>query len=56
MRQSKYATYLDDSLALDHIHIASRRHTLGRVDTALRKLGRRRSIQMRVQHYLVAPL
>lgn len=47
---------LEDYLALDHIHISSRRHGLGHVDTALRKLGRRRSIRMRVQHYLVAPL
>lgn len=42
-------------LALDHIHVSSRREGLGHVDTALNQLGLQRRIQMRVQHYLVAP-
>lgn len=43
-------------LALGHIHISSRREGLGHVDAALNKLGTPRKIQMRVQHYMVAPL
>ncbi|QRX84285.1 LysR family transcriptional regulator [Glaciimonas sp. PAMC28666] len=46
---------LDSYLALGHIHISSRREGLGFVDTALSKLGLSRKIQMRVQHYMVAP-
>lgn len=47
---------MEDYLALDHIHISNRRQGAGHVDAALRKHGRRRSIQLRVQHYMVAPL
>ncbi|WP_288107850.1 LysR family transcriptional regulator [Limnobacter sp.] len=43
-------------LGLAHLHISSRRKGLGVVDTELLKLGHKRNIQMRVQHYLVAPL
>lgn len=47
---------MEEYLALGHIHISSRRRGAGHVDTVLKKLGVSRSIQMRVQHYMVAPL
>jgi DNA-binding transcriptional LysR family regulator len=47
---------LDDYLRLGHIHVSSRRQGLGLVDTELNKLGQRRNVLTRVQHYLVAPL
>jgi DNA-binding transcriptional LysR family regulator len=47
---------MDDYLALGHIQISSRRQGSGLVDAELHKLGKRRLMQMRVQHYLVAPL
>lgn len=47
---------LDHYLELGHIHISSRREGLGYVDTVLNKLGKPRKIQMRVQHYMVAPM
>lgn len=47
---------LENYLALGHIHISSRREGLGYVDTVLNKLGKPRKIQMRVQHYMVAPM
>ncbi|UTA46691.1 LysR family transcriptional regulator [Simiduia sp. 21SJ11W-1] len=42
-------------LALSHIHVSSRRSGLGYVDHALNLLGEMRNVQLRVQHYLVAP-
>ncbi|MBN3789572.1 LysR family transcriptional regulator [Burkholderia sp. Ac-20353] len=47
---------MDDYLAMGHIHVSSRRKGSGHVDTELARLGHRRTIQMRVQHYMVAPL
>ncbi|MFC6635165.1 LysR family transcriptional regulator [Microbulbifer taiwanensis] len=47
---------LEQYLQLDHIHVSSRRSGPGLVDIALNKLGRRRNIKLRVQHYRVAPL
>lgn len=47
---------LEQYLQLEHIHVSSRRSGPGLVDIALNKLGRRRSIKLRVQHYRVAPL
>jgi len=47
---------LKNYLALGHIHISSRREGFGHVDAALDKRGKTRNIQMRVQHYMVAPL
>lgn len=47
---------LENYLGLGHIHVSSRREGLGHVDAALNKLGKPRKIQMRVQHYMVAPL
>ncbi|MBP0594422.1 LysR family transcriptional regulator [Paraburkholderia sp. LEh10] len=47
---------MDDYLALGHIQVSSRRQGSGLVDAELHKLGKRRQMQMRVQHYMVAPL
>ncbi|MBB5210797.1 LysR family transcriptional regulator [Microbulbifer hydrolyticus] len=47
---------LDQYLELEHIHVSSRRSGPGLADIALNKLGRRRKIRLRVQHYRVAPL
>jgi len=45
-----------DYLAMGHIHVSSRRVGRGYVDAELTRLGQRRDIQMRIQHYMVAPL
>ena len=45
------ATYL----SISHIHISSRRGGLGNVDLALGKMGKRRHIALRTQHYLATP-
>lgn len=45
----------DAYLALSHIHISSRRGGLGHVDLALGKMGKRRHIALRTQHYLATP-
>lgn len=42
-------------LSLSHIHISSRRGGLGHVDLALGKMGKRRHIALRTQHYLATP-
>ncbi|MFS1526300.1 LysR family transcriptional regulator [Microbulbifer sp. 2304DJ12-6] len=47
---------LEQYLQLEHIHVSSRRTGPGLADIALNKLGRRRTIKLRVQHYRVAPL
>ncbi|MCO1335578.1 LysR family transcriptional regulator [Microbulbifer sp. OS29] len=47
---------LEQYLQLEHIHVSSRRSGPGLEDIALNKLGRRRNIKLRVQHYRVAPL
>jgi DNA-binding transcriptional LysR family regulator len=47
---------MDDYLALGHVQVSSRRQGSGLVDAELHKLGKRRQLQMRVQHYMVAPL
>ena len=46
---------LDTYLSLEHIHISSRRGGLGHVDLTLGKMGRKRSIALRTQHYLSTP-
>lgn len=45
----------DVYLELAHIHISSRRGGLGHVDLALGKIGQRRNIVLRTQHYLATP-
>lgn len=47
---------LEDYLGFGHIHVSSRPQGPGLVDAELNRLGLRRSIKTRVQHYLVAPL
>ena len=42
-------------LQLQHIHISTRRGGLGLVDLALGKMGKKRNIILRTQHYLAAP-
>lgn len=46
---------LPQYLALRHIHVSSRRTGFGHVDHTLNLMGQVRNIQLRVQHYLVAP-
>ncbi len=46
---------IDTYLALSHIHISSRRGGLGHVDLSLGKMGRKRNIVLRTQHYLSTP-
>jgi len=45
------ATYLD----LSHIHVSSRRGGLGQADLALGKMGKKREVGLRTQHYLITP-
>ncbi len=47
---------LADYLALGHVNVSSRREGRGYIDAELTRLGHRRQIRMRVQHYMVAPL
>ena len=47
---------MEDYLAFEHVHVSSRRKGLGQVDAELGKLGLRRSVKIRVQHYMVAPV
>ncbi len=42
-------------LGLQHIHISSRRGGLGHVDLTLGKMGKKRKIALRTQHYLATP-
>lgn len=42
-------------MSISHIHVSSRRGGLGHVDLALGKMGKRRHIALRTQHYLVTP-
>ena len=46
---------LEQYLALEHIHVSSRRQGLGLVDTELNRMGYQRKIRLRLQHYMVAP-
>ena len=45
---------LDEYLGMTHIHISSRRNGLGHVDLALGKMGLKRKVALRSQHYLMA--
>jgi len=42
-------------LALDHIHVSTRRQGVGHVDRALERLGRARNIRLRMMSYMAAP-
>ncbi|MBT4160782.1 MAG: LysR family transcriptional regulator [Gammaproteobacteria bacterium] len=46
---------VDAYLSLQHIHITSRRGGLGHVDLALGKMGKKRDVALRTQHYLSTP-
>lgn len=46
---------LEDYLTLDHVHVSNRRSGGGYIDFALSKLGRKRNIAVRLQHYVAAP-
>lgn len=46
---------LETYLKLEHIHISSRRGGLGHVDLALGKMGKKRNVSLRTQHYLSTP-
>ncbi|MBL6689647.1 MAG: LysR family transcriptional regulator [Pseudomonadales bacterium] len=46
---------LDTYLKLQHIHISSRRGGLGHVDLTLGKMGKKREVVLRTQHYLSTP-
>lgn len=46
---------LETYLKLQHIHISSRRGGLGHVDLTLGKMGKKRDIVLRTQHYLSTP-
>jgi DNA-binding transcriptional LysR family regulator len=46
---------LNTYLSLKHIHISSRRGGLGHVDLTLGKMGRKRQIALRTQHYFATP-
>lgn len=45
---------LESYLSLQHVHISSRVRGAGHVDLALRALGQRRNIAVRLQHYVAA--
>jgi DNA-binding transcriptional LysR family regulator len=46
---------LDRYLSLGHVHVSSRRHGAGPVDHALKALGYKRRVKVRLQNYLSAP-
>jgi len=46
---------MDDYLTLKHIHISSRRKGDGHVDIALKRMGVKRQIQLRVSNHLASP-
>ena len=45
---------LEQYLALEHVHVSSRRQGMGLVDLELNKMGYQRHIRLRLQHYRVA--
>ncbi len=46
---------MDQTLAMGHILVSSRRSGLGHVDMMLNKFGKSRKISLRISHHLVAP-
>jgi DNA-binding transcriptional LysR family regulator len=46
---------LEAYLALEHVHVSTRRRGVGHVDMALEQLGRERRIQLRMKSYMAAP-
>jgi len=52
---AREALTLQRYLALDHIHVSTRRQGVGHVDRALERLGRSRNIRLRMMSYMAAP-
>jgi len=46
---------IDDILAQDHLHVSSRKRGLHLIDVELDKIGYRRKVALRCQHFLIAP-
>ena len=46
---------LDHYLAASHVHVSSRVKGSGHIDLALRSIGRKRNITLRLQHYAALP-
>ena len=46
---------IDDILAQDHLHVSSRKRGLHLIDVELDKIGYRRNVALRCQHFLIAP-
>lgn len=46
---------IDDILAEDHLHVSSRKRGLHLIDVELDKIGYRRNVALRCQHFLIAP-
>lgn len=46
---------MDSYLALQHVHVSSRRQGAGHIDLHLEQLGVKRQISMRARHYLLVP-
>jgi len=46
---------IDDILAQDHLHVSSRKRGLHLIDVELDKIGYRRNVSLRCQHFLIAP-
>jgi DNA-binding transcriptional LysR family regulator len=46
---------IDDILAQDHLHVSARKRGLHLIDVELDKIGYRRNVALRCQHFLIAP-
>mgnify|MGYP001325524181 FL=1 len=46
---------IDNILAQDHLHVSSRKRGLHLIDVELDKIGYRRKVALRCQHFLIAP-
>ncbi len=46
---------LEQYLSLSHINISSRPSGIGHIDMALNRIGKQRHIQVRLQHFMIAP-
>lgn len=46
---------LERYLQLDHVHVSTRRQGVGHVDRALERIGRTRTIRLRMMSYMAAP-
>jgi DNA-binding transcriptional LysR family regulator len=46
---------LERYLQLNHVHVSTRRQGVGHIDRALERLGRARTIRLRMMSYMAAP-